>query len=405
MEEKNVKLSTIAKVLILDQSIGKIILIFLETFLAAYFYKISKQNILYLSIYNMIGFFVAIIGAFVVADFIKRKDKVKLYRFGIFVKSVYIFIIALLGDKITDYVWLIGILSGISTATTGFPFNMIESENISIKERGKYIGYASAGMEIVSLLVPILLGAYITVQSYTTAAILIFIFSILKLIVSFKIENKNIQTKKFNIKAFYHILKKDNTLKKLYAIEFFKGINRNGVMSLVVSLLIIYYANSEFELGGWTSLFSLLSIIAMYLFGKFYKKSKKKQLLIISLIAILASSCCILYKINMITIIIYNIAYYVFMNIILKITEVNLFDYSNKEPFKSEFNTEYFVFRELFLDTGRVLGYSILLIFVGITQNLAYLNIVFVCIVISIIMVIYISSKLEINKKNMEKVC
>ena len=148
-KEENIKLSTKAKVLILDQSIGKIILIFLETFLAAYFYKISKQNILYLSIYNMIGFLVAIIGAFVVADFIKRKDKVKLYRFCIFVKSVYIFIIALLGDKITDYVWLIGILSGVSTATTGFPFNMIESENISIKERGKYIGYASAGMEIV----------------------------------------------------------------------------------------------------------------------------------------------------------------------------------------------------------------------------------------------------------------
>lgn len=90
MKEENVKLTTIAKVLIIDQSIGKVILIFLETFLAAYFYKISKQNILYLSLYNVIGFFVATIGAFVVADFIKRKDKVKLYRFGIFVKSVYI---------------------------------------------------------------------------------------------------------------------------------------------------------------------------------------------------------------------------------------------------------------------------------------------------------------------------
>lgn len=199
------------------------------------------------------------------------------------------------------------------------------------------------------------------------------------------------------------ILKTDSTLKKIYAIEFFKGINRNGVMSLVVSLLIIYYANSEFELGGWTSLLSLLAIIAMYLFGKFYKKNQKRKLLVVSLIAILISSCCILYEINIITIIIYNIAYYVFMNIILKITEVNLFDYSNREPFKSEFNTEYFVFRELFLNTGRVLGYSILLIFVGITQNLLYLNIIFVCIVISIIMVIYISNKIEIKNQNTVK--
>ena len=205
------------------------------------------------------------------------KDKVKLYRFGTLVKSLYIFIIILLGDKIVNYVWLIGTLSGVSTATSAFPFNMIESENILPKERGKYLGYASAAMEITSLIVPVLLGAYITARSYTVVAIWILIIALTKLIISFKIQNKNIQTKKVNIKGFCHLIKKDKTLKKVYLIEFFKGINRNGVMSLVVSLLIIYNTANEFELGGWTSFFSLLSIIAMYLFGKLYNQEKKKS--------------------------------------------------------------------------------------------------------------------------------
>ena len=77
-----VTLSGISKILIADHSIGKIISIFLDVFLAAYFYKISEQNILYLSLYNIIGWVIATIGAFLVADIIKRKDKVKLYRFG-----------------------------------------------------------------------------------------------------------------------------------------------------------------------------------------------------------------------------------------------------------------------------------------------------------------------------------
>lgn len=395
MKEENTKLSTIARILILDQSIGKIISIFLDTFLAAYFYKISKQNIFYLSIYNIIGWIVATIGAFIVADIIKRKNKVILYRFGIFIKSLYICLIIVLGNKIINYVYIIGIMYGISTATTGFPFNMIESENISIKERSKYIGYASVATEIISLIIPILLGAYITVTSYEISAILIFIFSILKLILSFKIKNKNVQTKKVNLKGFVNILKQDVTLKKLYTIEFFKGINRYGVMSLVVSLLIIYQTSNELELGSWTSLFSLFTIIAMYLFGKYYNKTKKRKLLLTSLIAMLISFCFILCNINMLTIILYNIAYYVFMNIILKITEVNLFDYSNKEPFKYQFNTEYFIFRELFLNIGRVLGYIVLLLFVGITQNLSYLNVLFIFIIVSIIIVIYISNRLE----------
>lgn len=394
------KLNKIAKILILDQSIGRIISIFLDTFLAAYFYKISEQNILYLSVYNIIGWIVATIGAFLVANIVKRRDKVKLYRFGIFVKALYIFMIILLGEKIINYVYLIGIMYGISTATTGFPYNMIESENISTKERSKYIGYSSVATELISLIMPIVLGAYITFTSYEVVAILILIFSIFKLILSFWIKNKNIQNSKVDLQDFYKILKNDVTLKRLYLIEFLKGINRYGVMSLVVSLLIIYQTNNELELGSWTSLFSLFTIIAMFLFGKYYKKNQKKKILMYSMVAILISFASILYEINIETVIIYNIVYYVFMNIILKITEVNLFDYSNKEPFKTKFNTEYFIFRELFLNIGRVLGYIILLLLVGITQNLSYLNVLFILIEISIIVVIYLSSKLEIENKN-----
>lgn len=394
----NTKLSNIAKVLILDQSIGRIISIFSDIFLAAYFYKISEQNIIYLSVYNVIGWIFATLGALFFADTIKRKDKVKLYRFGILVKSLYIFMIMILGEKILDYVYIIGIMYGISTATTGFPYNMIESENISSKERSKYIGFASAITEIISLVVPILLGAYITIKSYQIAAVLIFVFSIFKFIVSFNIKNINVQKDKVKLKEFYNIFKKDTTLKKLCTIEFFKGINRYGVMSLVVSLLIIYQTNNELELGSFTSIFSLLTIISMYLFGKYYNKNKKRILYIWSLIAIIISFGLVIYKINMTTVIIYNIVYYVFMNIILKITEVNLFDYSNKEPFKTKFNTEYFVFRELYLNIGRILGYVALLL-VGLTQNLANLNIIFIFITVSIISVIYISLGVKVESK------
>lgn len=398
-KEDRIKLSTIAKVLILDQSIGKVINIFLDTFLAAYFYKISQNNIFYLSIYNIIGWIVATIGAYFVANIIKKKDKVKLYRFGTLVKSIYIFMIIILGEKIVNYVYIIGIMYGISTATTGFPYNMIESENVSNKERSKYIGFAAVATEITSLIIPVLLGAYITFESYQVAAILIFVFSILKLMLTFKIKNKNVQSKSVNLKEFCKFFSKDSTLKKLYAIEFLKGINRYGVMSLVVSLLIIYQSSNEFELGGWTSLFSLFTIIAMYLFGKYYKNTQKRKILIFSLIIILVSFASVLYKINLITVIIYDLTYYIFMNIILKITEVNLFDYSNKEPFKTKFNTEYFIFRETFLNTGRVLGYVALLFIVGFTQNLANLNIIFGLIILSIIATIILSLNLDNKSK------
>lgn len=354
LETKDVKLSNAAQILILDQGLGKIITIFLDTFLAAYFYKISQQNILYLSLYNIIGWFVATVGAFFVGDFIKRKNKVNLYRFGMFVKSFYIFMIILLGEKIIDYVWLIGMMFGLATATTGFPFNMMESEQISNDERSKYLGYKSVATEITGLVVPILLGAYITASSYEIAAILILVFSMLRLILSFFIENKNVQREKMNLREFWQIFKKDAILKKLYLVEFLKGITRYGVMGLIVSLLMIYQTSNDFELGSWTSLFSLFTIVAMYWFGKYYDKSRKKGILSFTAMAVLLSFAGILLHMNLVTIVLYNLVYYVFMNILLNITEVSLFDYSNRELFGEKFNTEYFIFRELFLNLGRI---------------------------------------------------
>ena len=397
------KFSKSAKTLIINQAIGKVIDIFLDIFFAAYFFKITEQNILYLSIYNIIGWIVATIGAVIVSNYIKKKDKVKLYRVGTIIDALNILLIIFLGEKIINYVYIIAILGGISTATTGFPYNMIESECISPKERTKYIGLASFFEEIISFVVPIILGAYISLKSYQIAAIIILVFSIIKIINSFNIKNKNIQASNIRIKEFVNELKKDKTLKKLYIIEFLKGINRYGVMSLVVSLLIIYNTKNEFELGWISSLLSLCSILAMYVFAHFYKDKYKKYILDFSLILLFVSFILVMNNINMSSIILYNISYYIFMNIILKITEVNLFNYSNKKEYKDKYNTEYFTFRELFLNIGRILGYTLLLIFVGLSHNLNNLKIIFIFIITSIIGVIFLSNRVEDNEKQLIK--
>lgn len=395
IKKQSNNLSKEAKTLIIDQSIGKVISIFLDIFLAAYFYKITEQNIFYLSIYNIVGWIVATIGAFVVSNYIKKKDKIRLYRFGTIIKSLYIFMIIIMGEKIIDFVYLIGIMYGISTATTGFPLNMIESECITSKERTKYIGLASVFTEIISFIVPIILGAYITLKSYRVAAIIILVFSIFKIINSFNIKNKNIQTSNIRIKDFINELRKDKTLKKLYVIEFLKGINIYGVMSLVVSLLIIYNTKNEFELGWISSLLSLCTILTMYAFAKFYKDKYKKNILCFSSVFLFVSFILIMNNINMNSIILYNICYYIFMNIILKITQVNLFNYSNNKEYKDKYNTEYFIFRELFLNIGRTLGYTLLLIFVGISHDLNSLKVIFIFIIISIIMTILLTNSID----------
>lgn len=190
-------------------------------------------------------------------------------------------------------------------------------------------------------------------------------------------------------------------IKKLYIIEFLKGITVHGVLSIIISLLIIYEVKTDLNLGMWSSFFSICMIITMIIFAKKYNKKNSKTILAICAFSIITSFIMLLFSINMVTIVLYNIVYYIFIKILLSITEIRLFDYSNKPPFEKELNTEYFIFRELFLNLGRVVGYIILLI-IGFTHNLEYLKILFFLSTITLIIIIKMSK--DINIKEQESI-
>lgn len=397
------KLSKDAKLIIFDRALGNVVEIFLSTFLAAYFYKITQDNLIYLSIYHMIAWAIATIGAFLVSDYIKRKNKLNLYRFGTFLKMLYIFLIIILKENIINYVWLIGICYGISVACTGFPFNMMESELVDINERTKYMGYRSAIGQIVKVVIPIVLGAYITFTSYQIAAILVLIFSTIKFINTFFIENKNVSKSRVHLLDFLKEINKhkEYPIKKLYLIEFLKGITVHGVLSIVISLLIIYEFNTELNLGLWTAAFSIAQIVTMIIFAKRYNKKKPNTILLICGVAISISFIWLLSSIDKTTIIIYNLIYYTFMEILLSITEIRLFDYSNEPPFNKEYNTEYFVFRELFLNIGRILGYFILLC-VGLMHNMEYLKVLLFFTTVALILIILLTKNISKQEESKE---
>ncbi len=401
--KNNKKLGFESKIIILDRAIGNIIELFLNTFLAAYFYKITQDNMIYISIYYIIAWIIATISALLLGDYIKRKNKLKLYKIGTFIKALYVLLIIILQEKILDYVWLIAMVYGISVSATGFPFNMIESEIVDSKERTKYTGYKTAVGEITIVIVPIFLGAYITYKSYKAAAILVFIFSIIKFINLYFLKNVNTIKDKLNLKGCLKAIKENKKypIKELYLIEFLKGITVYGVLSIVISLLIIYEEKTDLNLGIWSSFFSLCLIITMIIFAKKYNKQKSNKILTICGLAIGISFIILLFSINKTTIILYNLVYYIFIKILLSITEIRLFDYSNKSPFEKEFNTEYFIFREFFLNLGRVVGYIILLI-IGFSHNLEYLKILFLCTTISLIAIIKISKNIGLKERQDE---
>lgn len=382
---KNKKLSFPTKILILDNILCKVFSVFTGIFLSAYFYKISEDYVFQLALYNVVGWIFATLGAVFLADMIKRKDKIWFYRIGIIIKTIFAFTILILGQDITNHVISLGIMYGLMTATNGFPFNMIESENITNGERIRYLGYGNALTGIVSIIAPLIIGRYITETSYTATAVPIIVITIMELLISFFLKSKNRTTKKLALKSFFKNFLKDKILWKLYAIEFLKGFNRNGVMSLVASLIVIRALSNDTAIGDWSSVFAALSTIAMLIFAKYYKKSHQTVVVSVFTLIILVSTILVLISPNFMSIVFYNIAYDVFLFVVDRIANANLFDYSNSGIYKNRYNTEYFTFRELFLNAGRILGYLILMLLALFGVVSAAINTMFIVVIISII--------------------
>ena len=187
------------------------------------------------------------------------------------------------------------------------------------------------------------------------------------------------------VKKFFKKLKTDKVLQRLYWIEFFKGINRSGVAGLVASLIIIRTLSNDTALGDWSAVFEALSVLAMLLFAKYYKKADQTATVILSVTITILSTILIIIFPSFISVVIYNISCSVFLHIIEKISSANLFNYSTKGKYGSIYNTEYFTYREIFLNAGRVVGYLVLIILaLSGTINEA-LNIMFIIIVISVV--------------------
>jgi len=399
-ESEKIKLSNSAKVLMAYIGARKFKWYFLNIFFVAYFYKISEQNIFYLSLYNLVVFIVGTIAALLLGNAIKSKYKMPIFRLGTVLYCLYLFLIIYLKEDIINHIYLIGFISGLGNCMCGFTFNMIQSEQIDIKERSKFEGYQSALSQTISLIIPIFLGAYITINSYEITATLVLVFTILTLIITLFIKDKNVQTKKMDLKRFAKILKdpKSDLLKKVYHIEFLRGITVSGTLTLIVMLLIVSQFESNLDLGIMTSIFAFLTITTMLWFGRFFNKNKPKNVLKLCVIAIIIGMIPLMFSINIYTVIIYHIIFSIFVELLNSITQVRLFDYSNKIEFKTALNTEYFMFREFYINSGRIVGYSILL-FIGLTNNLVYLKVFLFLITLLLIYIAWLSNKISKSER------
>ncbi|MDR0449362.1 MAG: hypothetical protein LBG89_02795 [Rickettsiales bacterium] len=367
------RLNSEAKILILLNAIHSIVGTFFGTFLIAYIMQISDNEAVALSVYNIAFFTAVAFGFLILADYVKRREKMFVYRFSVIIQFLLLAAIARLGDSISPYIAIFGAVYGLAMAFRHCPLNIITGEKIKKKIMAPFIGYRATIGGVVAVMTPALLGLFITAGSYEEMAIAMCVFLVVEFFLSFFLHSKGASDQKFGLACFVSSAKRSILIRRVYLIEFLGGFSLYGPLGVVLTMFTIYLFHTNLLLGILSSSFAAVAIAANFLFGRFGKPAAFPKMLLFSNILIGAAALAFVGFSGAITFVIYQLAVATALKFIDNVQATNFMNASNSACVGKDSRAEFFVAGEMVLNMGRILSFLILFT-IGFSGHIEWLK-------------------------------
>ena len=378
--------------------INNVLYMFLNTFMVAYFVTLTNYDYKIISLYYIASFVFIMLTFLLLGKTIKEKMKVPIYRVGIIFYCIYILMIALLKEKIVDYYLYLGAFYGIVQGLFWSAGHSLINQNVADKSNS-FISIRSMISKTLKIIFPIIFGVSIELTSFSYIARIILILSFLQFSFSLLIKDEQTEEKKkYNLKEYFEYLKK-NTNKKMKS--FYKMVVCDGIVSYlletIITLMIVITFKENISLGILTTIYSVFSIVSVYIFQN--KLKNNKTILKISTLGVVLSIVLLLIDISKTTIILYNFISSVFLVLLRNNAEEKRYAIVNSdEKLKENYLVEHQIVSELSLNISRIVGYALLFV-ASLSINMVILKVLLG--IIALIVVAYAKMMIDIgeNKK------
>ena len=372
------KIGKNAKLLIASDLIYTLTAVFIETFLVAYFLKVTNENITTISIYYIIIYSLLSLGNVLIGRIIKKhpSESKQILSLGIVSRALFILFIVILSEKIATNYILIAIIYAFSEILYWCAHELIYIDVTTNNNRKNYMSIKKILGKLVNIIAPIILGTSIELYSFTKIAIYVFVLSLIQIILTLLIKTdiNNCKQEKYSYKSFLNYIKDNKLIKiKRYNLAGMAyGIVESSISTLIIVITIMTFKTS-FNLGVLTTIFAICSMISLMLYNKFYDKKNSKLILTLCSIIIILGVLGLLIDINKITLIIYNFCYIItfcIFDVLYNTRKGNLVKECNIENYREE----YIGYTSISIGIGRIIGYILMLI-VSFTANLVFFKI------------------------------
>lgn len=335
----------------------------LTTFSNAYIWRNNNQ-IIYLLYYRLGHFFMTPF-AYLINGFFLRKYKINwLYLLGSLLLAISVILMIFFHNRsIISYV-IIGLIFGLGTGFFWANRNYLISKSTTDKDRNYFYGL-NFSINIFSYLMVSFFVGWLIVYGLSYAFLMMLVFFILLFsgLVILRVNYSSPKIKKIFISKITYFWLTRRLI--VLGIGFVEGLN-----FFIPSILILKYLGNEGILGTLTAIASLISALAIYIFGRKSNSSNNKYFFIVTMCVGFILSSLLAYFFNKVVLLIYvlsNNLITIFLWSTFAPVLLNSIDY---EIVKQEnIRYSYLVDSELFLNSGRFLSALVCLLLIFFTNE------------------------------------
>jgi YQGE family putative transporter len=379
------KLSRDLRLLIIFSALRNITDLFLGTFLVSFIMHLSSSEIIAVSTYRLFEYAATCAGFFIFAHWCKRYNKVSVFALNLIPKIILLLAIMLLGDRVVDFLIPLGLLYGIGAAMYHLPMNTMVGEKGTPAVMNRFIGVKNTVIYLTKIITPVVLGVFIDMGSYTNIAYVLFVLSIVELGLSFMLSPSRHRSRApIDFGGFFRCMLRFPVIREMFAMEILRGFGV-GLLNTVITMYTVYMFQTDLNLGIFTTIFAMFSIITSWAFGRWGRKKYYPYILTFSMLLTLTAISLFVYTTTPITFLFYNLIYATAMILMDQISSVSMFNLSHSRCITANHKVEYFVFRDFALFLGRWIGFTGLM-YIGVFGGYAWLRWYLVVITLAILL-------------------
>lgn len=347
--------------------------LFLGTFFVSFIMQLSPNEILSVAQYRLFEYTATCAGFFLFANWCKRHNKVAVFALNLIPKIALLLAIVLLGNRAVDYVIPLGFIYGLGSALYCLPANAMIGEKVDSASMGVFMGAKNAVKHATKLIAPVVLGFFIDLGSYEQVAYFLLGLSAFELIMTCMLTPSR---HKSNVPAdfvgFFRCMLRFRTIRHVFIMESLRGFSM-GLLGTVITMYTVYMFKTDLNLGIFTTLFALCSILTSWVTGRYFGRKNWPRLLIICMVMMVGGMSAFIYKTTQLTFLVYSFVYSTALIAIEQIINVKMFNLSQSKCVSQNHKVEYFVFRDFALFVGRWAGFTGLM-YIGVFGGYAWLR-------------------------------